>query len=603
MPTLSPPRSRKHKRKGPQFAIVAIVTAALMATMALTARSASAAPGDLAIATGGPVTVTIGVSSAAFTTELGLYSAANPSSRTVFIGTNRQTGTVVNLGTFPAGQELIFGIYVRDTGQTYFTGPAGRNPDGRFHADVRGTGAGTADIGFEDTFGGGDSDFNDHVFHFVGIIPDATPPVITGSRTPPPNPNGWNNTPVTVSFTCTDDRGVAAVTPPTTLSMNGANQSVTGTCTDTSGNSASTTVGNINIDLTPPVLTAGVTPPANAAGWNNSPVTVTFMCSDALSGVALTTPPVTLSTDGADQSASGTCMDRAGNSTTRTVTGISIDQQDPAITGSRTPAANANGWNNSPVTVSFTCTDTLSGIASCTGPSTLNEGAGQSVTGTATDVAGNTATATVSNINVDLTNPLIVATATSGGQPYTAGAWTNQDVFVSFTCTDALSGVATVTSPVTLSGEGDNLSATGTCTDKAGNAGSITFGPVKIDKSAPVFRTCRASTTSLWPANHKLHAVTVDISLDATGSSASFVLVSATSNEPDNGLGDGDTPGDLQGWTTGAPDTSGELRAERSGGGSGRVYTLTYQATDQAGNVATCALQVKVAHDQGNEPR
>lgn len=49
----------------------------------------------------------------------------------------------------------------------------------------------------------------------------------------------------------------------------------------------------------------------------------------------------------------------------------------------------------------------------------------------------------------------------------------------------------------------------------------------------------------------------------------------------------------------GAPDTAGSLRADRLGGDSGRIYTLTYAATDAAGNSGTCAATVTVPHDQG----
>ena len=73
---------------------------------------------------------------------------------------------------------------------------------------------------------------------------------------------------------------------------------------------------------------------------------------------------------------------------------------------------------------------------------------------------------------------------------------------------------------------------------------------------------------------------------------------SAKSSEPDKGHGDGDTANDIQGWTIGTADTQGFLRAERSGDGHGRTYTLTYKGTDGAGNSATCATTVRVAHDQ-----
>jgi len=79
---------------------------------------------------------------------------------------------------------------------------------------------------------------------FTWVI-DLTAPTISGSRLPAANPNGWNNTPVVVSFQCSDVlSGLAAGSPPppTTLSSEGANQSVSGTCADQVGNSASATV-------------------------------------------------------------------------------------------------------------------------------------------------------------------------------------------------------------------------------------------------------------------------------------------------------------------------------------------------------------------------
>ena len=72
-------------------------------------------------------------------------------------------------------------------------------------------------------------------------------------------------------------------------------------------------------------------------------------------------------------------------------------------------------------------------------------------------------------------------------------------------------------------------------------------------------------------------------------------LVSITSNEPDNGLGDGDTAGDIEI----KPDGRIFLRAERSGGGTGRIYTLTYSATDSAGNVTISTTSVKVPQNKG----
>ncbi|HYY99628.1 MAG TPA: hypothetical protein VE642_13595, partial [Pyrinomonadaceae bacterium] len=74
---------------------------------------------------------------------------------------------------------------------------------------------------------------------------------------------------------------------------------------------------------------------------------------------------------------------------------------------------------------------------------------------------------------------------------------------------------------------------------------------------------------------------------------------SITSSEPDDGLGDGDAPNDIQGAAFGADDREFLLRAERSGKGSGRVYTVTYRARDAAGNTTTVSTQVSVPHDRG----
>jgi hypothetical protein len=76
-----------------------------------------------------------------------------------------------------------------------------------------------------------------------------------------------------------------------------------------------------------------------------------------------------------------------------------------------------------------------------------------------------------------------------------------------------------------------------------------------------------------------------------------FVLTSITSNEPDNGLGDGDTPGDIQGADFGTADTSFKLRAERSGNLTGRVYTIVYTASDKSGNTSTATVRVLVPHN------
>src|SRR5205823_6247310 len=94
-------------------------------------------------------------------------------------------------------------------------------------------------------------------------------------------------------------------------------------------------------------------------------------------------------------------IDRLGNLGSGSVM-VRLDKSAPTITGSRSPSANSNGWNNSDVTVSFTCSDPLSGIKTCPGVSIVSgEGRNESVTRQAVDNADNSASATVGSINID----------------------------------------------------------------------------------------------------------------------------------------------------------------------------------------------------------
>jgi hypothetical protein len=86
--------------------------------------------------------------------------------------------------------------------------------------------------------------------------------------------------------------------------------------------------------------------------------------------------------------------------------------------------------------------------------------------------------------------------------------------------------------------------------------------------------------------------VTVTAAATDTCGAASCTIASITSNEPVNGKGDGNTAGD---WEITGPNTA-NVRAERAGGGSGRIYTLTVRCTDPSGNASTGTTTVAVAH-------
>jgi hypothetical protein len=136
-------------------------------------------------------------------------------------------------------------------------------------------------------------------------------------------------------------------------------------------------------------------------------------------------------------------------------------------------APNAAGWYRSDVTVVFVCDDALSGVTTCTAPQTLSsEGENQSVTGSASDKAGNTANNTVSGISIDKTAPLVSVTGVEEGATYTFGAVPVAGCSTS----DGLSGVATEASISVAGGTANGVGGfTASCAgamDQAGNAGA-----------------------------------------------------------------------------------------------------------------------------------
>lgn len=316
----------------------------------------------------------------------------------------------------------------------------------------------------------GDAAGNKASGSFIIKVVDTTAPTITFISRTAPNSNGWNNGDVTVNWSCSDLVGVVSASVSQTVSTEGANQSATGTCEDTSGNTASDTQTGIHIDKTKPAASASRAPDANASGWNNSNVTVSFSGTDALSGIDFCSTAQVFG-EGAGQSASGTCADKAGNvSDPAVVLNINVDKTAPTISGAPDRAPNANGWYKADVTVSFTCNDALSGVAACTAPVTLGEGAMQSVPGSVTDKAGNSASTTVSGINIDKTAPVVSLV----GGPVNGASYFFGFVPAAPTCaaSDALSGLDGACS---VSGYGFTVGShtvTASATDKAGNAAS-----------------------------------------------------------------------------------------------------------------------------------
>ncbi|HEX7880839.1 MAG TPA: FlgD immunoglobulin-like domain containing protein, partial [Candidatus Eisenbacteria bacterium] len=137
-----------------------------------------------------------------------------------------------------------------------------------------------------------------------------------------------------------------------------------------------------------------------------------------------------------------------------------------------------------------------------------------------------------------------------------------------------------------------------TATDGSNNAASCTTS-VTVEDTTPPEITVVLSRDALWPPNHKMADISAEVTVtDICDPNPTFVLTSVTSDEPDNGLGDGDTPNDIQGVTYGEADTEFQLRSERAGNRDGRKYTIIYTASDISGNTTLDTTCVFVPHDQ-----
>jgi hypothetical protein len=135
-----------------------------------------------------------------------------------------------------------------------------------------------------------------------------------------------------------------------------------------------------------------------------------------------------------------------------------------------------------------------------------------------------------------------------------------------------------------------------TLTVNDGKGGTATDDVViSIVDTTPPALSVSVTPNILWPPNHKYVTVTPTTSVtDACVATTKVKLVSVTSNEPDIGLGYDDMPNDI----VINKDGTISLRAERSDKGTGRVYTITYQATDLAGNATKAAATVTVPHNR-----
>jgi Ca2+-binding RTX toxin-like protein len=237
----------------------------------------------------------------------------------------------------------------------------------------------------------------------VTVAIDRTAPTISAAATTAPTAAGWYNGDVTVAFSCADAlSGIpqGACPPEQTLSNEGTSISSSAqSVSDTAGNtSAPSNPVTVAIDRTVPAINAAATTAPNTAGWYNGPVTVQFSCADALSGIPQGACPAdqSLSSEGtAVSSTAQTISDAAGNvSAPSNVVSVKIDTTAPTLVPTVSPSPVRLG---STATASANASDALSGIASqsCGTLDTSSLGT-KSVSCTATDLAGNSASMSIS---------------------------------------------------------------------------------------------------------------------------------------------------------------------------------------------------------------
>ena len=235
--------------------------------------------------------------------------------------------------------------------------------------------------------------------------------------------------------------------------------------------------------VAPTVTSASVDRPADSNGWYNHPVAITFVGSDATSGIASCTSVTYSGPDSSSATVGGVCKDNAGNTSSAAAFAVKYDSTAPAVTATPARAPDGNGWYSHAVQVSFAGTDSMSGIASCTAPVTYSgpDSASAPAAGSCVDQAGNKGTAS-STLHYDSTGPKVSVELSR--KPDSNG-WFTRPVVAKFVGTDTISGIASCAPAKTFKGpDGSAEKVSGTCTDKAGNsaAGSV---DIHYDGSGP----------------------------------------------------------------------------------------------------------------------
>ncbi len=387
---------------------------------------------------------------------------------------------------------------------------------------------------------------------------DRQPPETTASVAPPAA-GAWSRTPVGVHFDAVDDAGGSGVSE-IHVSLDGAESrqetivGATGTipvaanglttltyfAVDRAGNNESPKALNIRIDSSPPQTRASI-PAVPASGWYTGAIGVSLTATDELSGIDKTyyqidAEPASLYLNTFTYNRRGRhtlrfwSTDVAGNSEPFFEQSLALDDVAPSLTAQTAPQADEAGFNNSPVTIRFTCEDADSGVVDCPPATQLNsEGLDQTLSVAAVDLAGNTRSAIVGPISIDFTSP---TTSVSLDPSPTTTGWNNSEVTITLSALDNVAGIQETrfrmdagiwrqyTTPVKVSSDGEHVLEFFSI-DRAENVEIAQSIAIRIDRQAPtisgqpIVTTAPASARVVWSTD------------EATGGQVEYGLTTA----------------------------------------------------------------------------
>ncbi|MBK8557233.1 MAG: HYR domain-containing protein [Lewinellaceae bacterium] len=355
--------------------------------------------------------------------------------------------------------------------------------------------------------------------NFTVTLKDVTPPVIVcpANMTVAADANCsgvvGTHSPVSVSDNCTANPTVTqSPAPSTVLSGHNDFETVTLTADDGNGNTASCNFTVTLKDVTPPVIVCPanmtVAADANCSGvvGTHSPVSVSDNCTANPAVTQSPAPSTVLSGHNDFETVTLTADDGNGNTAFCTFTVTLKDVTPPVIVcpTDMTVAADANCsgvvGTHSPVSVSDNCTANPT-VSQSPAPSTVLSGHNdfETVTLTADDGNGNTASCTFTVTLKDVTPPVIVcpANTTIAADANCSGVvGTHNPVSVSDNCAANPTVTQSPAPSTVLSGHNDFETVTLTADDGNGNTASCTFTVTLKDITPPTV-VCKPFTANL----------------------------------------------------------------------------------------------------------